>query len=391
MNRYPPELLKRWVAQLAGAAGVPTDDAAIVADSLVEADVHGTSTHGVSRLAIYLKRIQRGLIDPRAALTIERRRGATLAIDAGNGLGQVQAVKTLDLLIPMAREMGVATATIRRSQHFGALAYYCNRAADAGMILLATSNCEPSMSPEGSREAFFGTNPIAMSFPTGKGFHVKVDLATSLVARGNIIAAQKRGESIPEGWALDAEGRPTTDADAALAGTVLAMARHKGYALALMVEVLSGVLAGAAVGPEVGSMYKHLDREQNVGHFFCLMDIAAFMEPAEFRSRIDAMIDRIKACRTRPGVDEILVPGERSARKAALRRREGVTVDAATLAELKDLSAKFGIAVPVDGMPASSEAAPIAVKSLSPAPGTPGEGWGGGGVQKEMILPAIPK
>jgi LDH2 family malate/lactate/ureidoglycolate dehydrogenase len=365
MDRYPPQLLKRWVAQLAAASGVPNDDAAILADSLVEADVHGTSTHGVSRLAIYLKRIQRGLIDPRAALTIERRRGATLAVDAGNGLGQVQAVKTLDLLIPMAREMGVATATIRRSQHFGALAYYCNRAAEAGMILLATSNCEPSMSPEGGREAFFGTNPIAMSCPTGKGFPIKVDLATSLVARGNIIAAQKRGESIPEGWALDAEGRPTTDAEAALAGTVLAMAGHKGYALALMVEVLSGVLAGAAVGPDIGSMYKHLDREQNVGHFFSLMDISAFMEPPEFTRRIDAMIDRIKGCRKRPGVEEILVPGERSSRTAECRRREGVTVDAATLAELKDLSAKLGVALPVNGTSPSS-----------PSPGTPGEASG---------------
>jgi LDH2 family malate/lactate/ureidoglycolate dehydrogenase len=378
MNRYPPELLKRWVAQLAAASGVPNDDAAILADSLVEADVHGTSTHGVSRLAIYLKRIGRGLIDPRAVLTIERRRGATLAIDAGNGLGQVQATRTLEMLIPMAREMGVATATIRRSQHFGALAYYCNKAADAGMILLATSNCEPSMSPEGGREAFFGTNPIAMSFPTGKGYHVKVDLATSLVARGNIIAAQKRGESIPEGWALDAEGRPTTDADAALAGTVLAMAGHKGYALALMVEVLSGVLAGAAVGPDIGSMYKHLDREQNVGHFFCLMDIDAFMDAAEFRSRIDAMIDRIKGCRTRPGIEEILVPGERSARTAERCRREGVTVDAATLAELKELSVKLGVPMPVNGTPASS-----------PSPGAPGESWGGGSVETPGSTPSL--
>lgn len=352
MDRYPPELLKRWVAQLAGAAGIPADDAAILADSLVEADVHGTSTHGVSRLAIYLQRIQRGLIDPRAPLAIERRRGATLAVDAGNGLGQVQAVKTLEMLIPMAREMGVATATIRRSQHFGALAYYCNRAADAGMILLATSNCEPSMSPEGGREAFFGTNPIAMSCPTGKGFPVKVDLATSLVARGNIIAAQKRGESIPEGWALDAEGLPTTDADAALAGTVLAMAGHKGYALALIVEVLSGVLAGAAVGPDVGSMYKHLDREQNVGHFFCLMDISAFIEPATFTARIDSMIDRIKSCRRRPGVEEILVPGERSHRTAQQRRRDGVTLEAATLSELRELSRKFDV-------PFTPEPAPV--------------------------------
>jgi len=178
MDRYLPEPLKQLASRIVAAVGAAAGDAALFADALVEADVAGTSTHGVSRLAIYLKRIEKGLIDPRAPLTVERRREATLAIDASNGLGQVQAAKTLDLLIPMARETGIASATVRRSQHFGALSYYCNRAADQGMILLATTNCEPSMSPEGGCEAFFGTNPIGMSFPTGKGFHVKVDLAS---------------------------------------------------------------------------------------------------------------------------------------------------------------------------------------------------------------------
>jgi LDH2 family malate/lactate/ureidoglycolate dehydrogenase len=343
MDRFPPQPLKQLVSRVVSAAGAPTGAADILADALVEADLAGTSTHGVSRLAIYVKRIEKGLIDPKAALRIERQRASTLAIDAANGLGQVQAIKMLDLLIPMARETGTATATIRRSQHFGAASYYCNRAADHGMILLATTNCEPSMSPEGGCDAFFGTNPIAMSFPTGKGFHVKADLATSLVARGNIIAAQKRGERIPPGWALDVDGNPTTDAAAALAGTVLTLAGHKGYALALMVEVLSGVLSGAAVGSEIGSMYKHLDRSQDVGHFFCLMDIAAFMELDRFKSRIDAMIDRIKSCRRRPGVEEILVPGERSSRTAAERRRYGVPLDPATVAELRELSSRFKV------------------------------------------------
>jgi LDH2 family malate/lactate/ureidoglycolate dehydrogenase len=343
MDRYQAEPLKLLAARIAGAVGVPTADAALLADALVEADLSGTSTHGVSRLGIYVKRIEKGLIDPKAALSVERRRGATLAVDAGNGLGQIQAAKTLDMMFPMAMEMGVASATIRRSQHFGALSFYCNHAADQGMILLATTNCEPAMSPEGGCEAFFGTNPIAMSFPTGKGFHVKVDLATSLVARGNIIAAQKRGEAIPAGWALDPEGNPTTDAAAALAGTVLTMAGHKGYALALMVEVLCGVLSGAAIGPEIGSMYKQLDRPQDVGHFFCLMDIEAFMDRQEFTSRIDGMIDRIKACRRRLGVGEILVPGERSSRIAAERRQRGVPLDAATLEELRGLAGRLGV------------------------------------------------
>lgn len=349
MERYAPDALKTLAADIASAAGVMRADAEVLADSLVTADLAGTSTHGLSRLAIYVRRIQKGLIDPNPPFTIERQRGATIAVDAGNGLGQIAAFRTLERLIPMTKTSGTAVATVRNSQHFGAVSYYCNLAADAGLILLAMTNCEPAMSPAGGREPYFGTNPIAASFPTGKGFHVKVDLATSLVARGNIIAAQKRGDAIPEGWALDPEGNPTTDASAALLGTVLTMGGHKGYALAVMVEALAGVLSGAAVGSGIGSMYKNLDRKQDVGHFFCLLDIDAFLDLSEFKHRMDAMIDQIKRCRKRPGVEEILVPGERSSRTVAENLKNGITLDAATLKELRVLADEFEIGFPMAG------------------------------------------
>ncbi len=346
MERYSPDILRKLATDIASAAGVERADAAILADSLVAADLSGTSTHGLSRLAIYVRRIQKGLIAPRADLSIDRNRAGTLAVNANNGLGQVQAVKVLDHLIPMARHCGIASATIRNSQHFGAVSYYCNRAADQNMILIATTSCEPAMSPEGGCEAFFGTNPIAASFPTGKGFHVKVDLATSLVARGNIIAAQKAQKPIPLGWGLDPDGNPTTDASQALLGTVMTMAGHKGYALALMVEVMSSVLSGSAIGSAIGSMYKSLDRKQDVGHFFCLLDITAFTDVSQFRARIDEMIDRIKSCRKRPGVEEILVPGERSARTTRENTTRGIALDPATVKELRQLCAEFSIEFP---------------------------------------------
>ena len=336
-DRFPPDQVKQLVAAIAGKAGVKKKDAAILADALVDADVHGTSTHGISRLNIYIRRMQKGLIDPKAKLNVERSRGAAMAMDAGNGLGQVQAVKALEKLVKKAKSHGVAAATIRNSQHFGALSYYCNLAAKQDMILFATTSCEPAMSPEGACQAFFGTNPIAASFPTGKGWSVKIDLATSIVARGNIIAAQKKGQPIPLGWALTPEGEPTTDAAAALAGTVLTMAGHKGYALALMVEIFSSVLSGSAVGPAIGSMYKNMDRKQDVGHFFFLLDIAAFMDVAEFKRRLDKAIDDIKACRKRTGVNDVLVPGERSQQKAQQNIAQGILVDEATQKELKTL------------------------------------------------------
>jgi LDH2 family malate/lactate/ureidoglycolate dehydrogenase len=336
-GRYPPSLLKQLAADVAGSVGCPADDARVLADALVEADVHGGSTHGLSRLGIYVRRIQKGLIDPRAPLSIERGAPGALRADAGSGLGQVQAMKVLGKLEPLARDLGVATATIQNSQHFGALAYYCGWAAERDMILLAMTNAEPAMAPYGASEAYFGTNPIGVGFPTNLGFPITVDLATSVVARGNIIAAARKGQPIPSGWAVDAQGNPTTDAEAALAGAVLTMAGHKGYALALMVEVLTGVLSGAAVGGEVGSMYKQMDRKQNVGHFFCLLDVAAFMDVPLFKERIDRLSAAIKGRRKLPAVGEVLLPGEPEHR-AALRNREiGVLLDEKTVQELEDL------------------------------------------------------
>jgi LDH2 family malate/lactate/ureidoglycolate dehydrogenase len=287
MKRYNADELRNLVKKAAGAVGVTEQDSAILAESLISADLQGTSTHGVSRFATYVRRIQKGLIQPSIDISIEHQRAATIAVNANNGIGQVQASKVLDLLIKMARTQGCASATINNSQHFGALSFYCNHAASEGMILLAMTNCEPSMSPAGACEPFFGTNPIAVSFPTGKGFPVRIDMATSVVARGNIIAAKREGKAIPEGWALDKDGNPTTDSEKALLGTVLTMAGHKGYALALMVEMFSGILSGAAIGPEVGSMYTNTARPQNVGHFFMVIDISAFMEPGIFIERVD--------------------------------------------------------------------------------------------------------
>lgn len=343
MERFNPERIKELVAKIFERTGVSEADALILAESLVEADLQGTSTHGVSRVGIYSRRLRAGLIDPQADLTIEKKWPAALTVNANNGLGQVQAYKTLQLLIPMARESGCACATIRNSQHFGALSYFTNKAAAHDMILLAMTNVEASMAPAGARSAFFGTNPLAISFPTGKGYPIKIDLSTSVVARGNIIAAQRRGESIPPGWALDPEGNPTTDPEKALAGTVLTMAGHKGYALALMVEVLSGVLSGSDIGPAVGSLYKDFSRPQNTGHFFILLHIAAFMDIALFKERINVMVDQIKGCERLPGVEEILVPGERSFGKTRENRKLGIPLGEETISEFKALCREFGI------------------------------------------------
>lgn len=345
---YDPEVVRKLIANIAIASDVSEADSIILADSLIDADVHGISTHGVSRLNIYIRRIQKGLINPSAPINIEQNCNSAMVIDANNGLGQVQAVKSLDILLSKTKEQGVAACTIFNSQHFGALSYYCNWAAKRDMILLAMTNCEPSMAPTGSSKPYFGTNPLASSFPTGIGYPVKIDLATSLVARGNIIAAQKQGDSIPPNWALTENGNRTTDPAEALMGTVLPMAGHKGYALALMVEAFAGVLSGSAIGSAIGSMYDDMEHKQNVGHFFCLFDISAFMEVDTFKQRIDKTIDEIKSQQKRSGVDEILIPGERSHKKAIQNRKEGIFIESATISELKILSEELDVEFSLD-------------------------------------------
>jgi LDH2 family malate/lactate/ureidoglycolate dehydrogenase len=343
MKRFSPDKTKEVARQIAQAVGVPKNDAAVFADALVAADLNGTATHGISRLNIYIRRIQKGLIEPAAELKVTHRKPAALSVDAGNGLGHPQAVKVLDLMIPIAREYGVCTATVRRSQHFGALSYYGDYVARKDMILLGTTSCEPAMSPEGGCEPFFGTNPIAASFPTGKPFQMNVDLSTSIVARGHIVAAAKESRPIPDHWAMDPDGNATTDAARALEGTVRTMAGHKGYALACMVEGLSSVLSGAAVGNRIGSMYKDFDRPQDVGHFFCVLDVGAFMDTPSFTGRMSDMIDRIHNCRKRPDAERIYVPGERSHERAEHNRREGITLSDATLKEIEALAGELGV------------------------------------------------
>ena len=209
-------------------AGVSKADAAILADALVDADIHGTSTHGMSRLNIYIRRIQKGVIDPKAKMVIERQtRRQRWPWTPATDSARCRRSKRWRKLIPKAKTKWRGGGDHPQLAAFRRAVVLLQLAAEQDMILFAMTGCEPAMSPEGACQAFFGTNPMAASFPTGKGWPVKIDLATSIVARGNIIAAQKRGQPIPPGWALTLDGEPTTDAAAALAGTVLTMAGQR--------------------------------------------------------------------------------------------------------------------------------------------------------------------
>lgn len=339
---FTVEKLLEFCSNLLQGAGVPKSDADIVADVLVDTSLEGLDTHGISRLPIYLTRIQSGRINPVANIKVNKTAPAVASVDGDNGLGQLVAAKSMELAIELAKEAGVGAVAVKRSNHYGASAYFCKQATVAGMAGMAFTNTPSGIPPWGGREAYFGTNPIAFGFPA-KEQPVVVDMSSSIVARGHIILAAKQGKPIPEGWAIDKDGRPTTDAKAALAGAVLPMAGPKGYAMALAVEVMSGILSGSAFGKEVGWIYDESTKPVDIGHFFIAMDVAMFMPFDSYVDRMDQMITEIKESPKAEGVEEIFIPGERRTLKANSRNKEGIPISDQLLAELNQLAQGLGV------------------------------------------------
>lgn len=326
MSRFTPDALRRYAARALVALDVPEPDAALIAESLVEAELEGQPSHGLLRLPFLLDRLRGGLINPRPAFRVIGDRAAAVVLDADNGPGPVAAMRAVELAIERARVSGAGMVAVRRGNHIGALGFYLRRVTAAGVVGLAFTNGPPAMSPPGGSTPYLGTNPIAAGFPT-TGDPVIVDMATSQVARGHILKAARVREPIPEGWAVDAEGQPTTDPEAAIAGRLLPLGGEKGFALALLVEVLSGVLPDAAVGPDVVGTFAPADRESNVGHCFLAIDPDA-LAPG-FALRMDRVVADLRRLGGR-------APGDRRHAERARRLTEGVELSDQLLADLRE-------------------------------------------------------
>lgn len=345
-NRYAGEALRAFAAAVLERLGVNADDAFRTADALVRADLEGHAGHGISRLPIYARRLAEGRINPNPRVAYERR-GAVLLVDGDNGLGQAVAYRALEAACPVADELGVAAVFIRASNHFGTAAYLCREAADRGCASIVATNSPPGIAPWGGKRAFLGTNPIAFGFPAEDGSPpVIVDLSSSVVARGKIISAHQLGEPIPEGWALDSDGRPTTDAAAALRGSLLPLGGAKGYALALAIEMLCGVLAQAAVGPRVGNLYRDEDGRADIGHMLLLFRIWHWLEPEAYFRTVRTLVEDIKAVPLREGAERIRIPGERRFHSAAVREKIGVPVPDRVRRELEQWGERCGVPFP---------------------------------------------
>lgn len=339
-----PTLLEAFAVHIMQAVGLNNADAQTVAWALVSANLEGIDTHGVSRLAMYARRVRAGMAAAHPQLRWTQQAPAISHLDADNALGPVAALAAMDEAVRLAQSQGVGMVAVAHTNHAAALSAYTERAAGAGCIAFMVCNTPPAVPPWGGKVAFLGTNPLAFSAPgpTPDEPPVVVDLATSIVARGNIIMAARQGQAIPEGWALDKDGNPTTDAKAALAGAVLPMAGAKGYALALMIEILSAILPGTSWGPQVRSPYDDSTAPTDAGLWCLAIHLGAIMPPEEYAQRLGGMLTALRQTPAMPG-QRIRVPGERRAEIRATRSEQGIPIDAATCRELDTLSAEVGV------------------------------------------------
>lgn len=315
------------VAEILVGCGLETQQASAAAEILVDAQLGGANTHGVFHLPVYARGLLDGSINPRPAMRVTSREPC-ITVDADNALGVLAAQHAIDLLLPSARSHGVAAVAVRNSNHYGLAAFFIERAAREGLVCLTTSNATPTMAPFGGIEPLFGTNPIGISFPHPAGRSVTVDMATSTAARGRVRQALREGRPIPGDWALDAQGRPTTDPAAALQGTMQPAAGAKGYGLALAAELLASALAGGRPGFEVASPYDASRDAAGVSHFFLALDPSRFAGPDAYAHNVAAVVDRIHASAgSEPGVPP-RVPGERAQATREQRLREGIPLTA---------------------------------------------------------------
>jgi LDH2 family malate/lactate/ureidoglycolate dehydrogenase len=339
------EHLTAFSTQVLHAHGLPLKDAQTVASGLVHANLRGVDSHGVARLPIYAERLRRGLVNKNPRITIVKDSGAALLVDGNNGMGAVVTMHALDLALERLDMHGSVSIAIRHSNHYSAGSFYASKAVERNAAMWLYSNAPPTMAPWGGAQRYLGTNPYTFAAPAGTYDPIILDMATSVVARGKIILAAGRDEAIPEGWAVTADGVPTTNAQEALSGSVLPFGGPKGYGIALMIEIMSGILSGAGFGHRVGDLYEDFSKPQNVGSFMQLTRINAFMPAEEFNGRMEMLISEIKASQRAYSVNEILMPGELEARIAKHRKQEGIPLAPNTYDALQKLGDTCGVSL----------------------------------------------
>ncbi|HEX5541692.1 MAG TPA: Ldh family oxidoreductase [Micromonospora sp.] len=345
LAKIPAPWLTETVASVFGALGFSAAAATVVAESLVAADLRGIGSHGVMLVPMYVDRIQAGSVSCRERAELVRDFGAIAVLDAGHALGQLTGEQAMRLAVQKARQYGVGAVTVRNAFHFGGGFRYVQQAAAEGCIGIATANTRPLMPAPGGAAPVVGNNPVAIGVPQPGSDPVILDLALSEAALGKIRLAAGEGKAIPATWATDNQGRPTTDPEAAIDGLLLPTGGHKGYGLALMVDVLAGVLSGGGYGHHVMGLYADMSVPNNCAHFFLALDVAAFGDAAGFGQRLTDLADQVRSSKRAAGVDTVHLPGDLSSARYTQALAEGVALEPSVLSQLRATAAAVGVPV----------------------------------------------
>jgi len=328
--------LTEFTAACLEKLGLAAADARLVAETLVASNLRGVDSHGVVRLPHYATRLRNRTVKARPQISVRRTGPSTAIVEGDSGMGQLVATRAMNEAITLAREAGVGAVTARNSSHCGACAWFVELAVKQGMLGVALTHTDAIMVPPGMKRIFLGSNPIAFGAPGAGQPPVIIDMSTTHVAWGKVLVARQEGKSIPPDWGVDARGRPASDPNEVVG--LAPTGSHKGYALALMIEILCAVLAGVPHGLHVTKMYGELEKPRNLGHFMLALDIARFGEPSAFRAQIDRLVVEIRAQEAADPARPPLAPGDPEHLCAALRAREGVPLPDSLIAELNALA-----------------------------------------------------
>lgn len=357
--RVDHEALRDFVAAVLESHDIPTEHARLTADALVIADLYGIDSHGVARLGFYVHKITHDLLNRHPEPRIVSDHGSGCLIDGDNGLGPIAAQMATDWCIERARDTAFACATVRRSNHYGIAGYYALQAVSHDMIGISMTNATSLVAPTFGARPMIGTNPIAFAAPAGQERPFLFDAATSAVSFGKIQLALAGEAPIPKGWAIDGEGVDTTDAVAALQGSLLplgsnrTLGSHKGYGLAVMVDILCGVMSGAAFGSHCLGLTSEFDQVADVGHCYIALRVDAFRPIEEFTATMDEMIRELHQTPTAPGEPRVLVAGEPEFDEEERRRAMGIPLAPEVHTMLETMAADRGLAAELDQLTAS--------------------------------------
>jgi L-2-hydroxycarboxylate dehydrogenase (NAD+) len=335
-------VLLRRVRTIFERCAMAPDDAQLLADSLVVADVRGVHSHGVLRVPDYVKKLTREGINPTGRPAVVSDRQAALVVDGDNAMGQIACDFAMRQAVDRAARLGMAAAAVRGSNHCGALFYFAMKALEHDMIGLVSTNALPTMAPWGGRDKILGINPLAVAIPSAEEPPIVFDGAFSASSHGKIRVYHQKGLPIPYGWAFDAHGNPTTDAADALGGLLQPIGGFKGVGLAIIMGVLSSLLSGAAFGTELGDMVSGA-RAGADGQFVLAIQVAAFEDASRFKSRVDAIVRSIRNSATAPGHKRCYSPGELEQDNERQYRRNGIPLNADTLACLAECERTLGV------------------------------------------------